>query len=311
LNTQMAHSHVEHSNSRLHVASTVYIAIGVTLFASLLPNIFWQETTHSSSAWLLWAKLALLGFFILGSTLWKAIQPLRTYFVILAVLYLAEWSSSLIGETAQWKSLFSVASFTVNMLGIQLLRLLTALIMIAVLFSIKRHRRNFFLVAGQTNASVQPVPWLGINGVVLWSRLGVIAALCISLGTLAFLLIAGTPSIDILLKVLPVLPAVVIFALMNSFSEELNYRAALLATLDGVVSRPQAIFLTAAYFGIGHFYGVPYGVLGVLMAGVLGWLLGKAMLETRGFLWPWVIHFLQDVLIFSFIAMGSIVAGGK
>jgi len=38
--------------------------------------------------------------------------------------------------------------------------------------------------------------------------------------------------------------------------------------------------------------------------------LGKAMLETRGFTWAWFIHFIQDVLIFSFMAAGSISPGG-
>ncbi len=122
---------------------------------------------------------------------------------------------------------------------------------------------------------------------------------------------AGAPSGNTLLTVLPMLPVIIVLALMNSFSEEMNYRAALLATLNGVVSRQQAILLSAAFFGIGHFYGVPYGILGVAMAGFLGWLLGKAMLETGGFFWPWLIHFLQDVLIFSFMAIGSVVAGGR
>lgn len=33
----------------------------------------------------------------------------------------------------------------------------------------------------------------------------------------------------------------------------------------------------------------------------MGWLLAKSMLETGGFFWAWLIHFLQDILIFSFI----------
>ena len=52
-------------------------------------------------------------------------------------------------------------------------------------------------------------------------------------------------------------------------------------------------------------------VVGALLGGVLGWLLGKAMLETRGFAWAWFIHFLQDVLIFAFMAIGSVSAGGN
>ncbi|MBN2550271.1 MAG: CPBP family intramembrane metalloprotease [Anaerolineales bacterium] len=68
--------------------------------------------------------------------------------------------------------------------------------------------------------------------------------------------------------------------------------------------------MLAAFFGIFHFYGVPYGVVGVLLAAFLGWLLGKTMLETRGLFWAWFIHFLQDVWIFVFMAIGSITPGG-
>jgi hypothetical protein len=46
------------------------------------------------------------------------------------------------------------------------------------------------------------------------------------------------------------------------------------------------------------------------MAGFLGWFLGKSMLETRGLFWAWFIHFWQDVLIFAFLAIGSIRPGG-
>lgn len=54
----------------------------------------------------------------------------------------------------------------------------------------------------------------------------------------------------------------------------------------------------------------PYGVVGVVMAGFLGWMLCKAMLETKGFFWSWFIHFWQDAAIFAFIAVGSITPGG-
>jgi len=63
-------------------------------------------------------------------------------------------------------------------------------------------------------------------------------------------------------------------------------------------------------FGIGHFYGVPTGIIGVFMAFVFAWLMGKSMLETRGFFWAWFIHFAQDVIIFFFFAMGAVPASG-
>ncbi|HEY3310824.1 MAG TPA: CPBP family intramembrane glutamic endopeptidase [Anaerolineales bacterium] len=98
---------------------------------------------------------------------------------------------------------------------------------------------------------------------------------------------------------------------MNAFSEEMNYKASFLAVTHQILGKRQSLLVMAAYFGIGHYYGVPYGVVGVLMAAFLGWLLGKSMLETRGFAWAWFIHFLQDVLIFSFMAIGAVKAGGQ
>jgi hypothetical protein len=34
------------------------------------------------------------------------------------------------------------------------------------------------------------------------------------------------------------------------------------------------------------------------------------MVETRGIAWAWFIHFVQDVLIFAFMAAGAITPGG-
>jgi len=45
------------------------------------------------------------------------------------------------------------------------------------------------------------------------------------------------------------------------------------------------------------------GVAGVLMTGFLAWLIGKSMLETGGFLWPWFIHFVPDVVVFASYAL--------
>jgi membrane protease YdiL (CAAX protease family) len=99
-------------------------------------------------------------------------------------------------------------------------------------------------------------------------------------------------------------------AAMNAFNEEMTYRASLLTGLQSAIGPRMALWNTAVFFGLAHYFGVPYGVVGVLMSTFLGWLLGKAMLETRGFFWAWLIHFVQDVLIFSFMVAGSIVPGG-
>ena len=108
----------------------------------------------------------------------------------------------------------------------------------------------------------------------------------------------------------PVLPVVLLAAALNAFNEEMTYKASLLAVLVDAVGSRQALWMVAAYFGLAHFYGVPYGVIGVVLASFLGWILAKSMLETRGLAWAWLIHFCQDVLIFGFIAAGAITPGG-
>jgi hypothetical protein len=99
-------------------------------------------------------------------------------------------------------------------------------------------------------------------------------------------------------------------AALNAFNEEITYKASFLSVLQGPVGARQALRMVAFFFGMAHFYGVPYGLIGVLMAAFMGWLLAKSMMETRGLFWAWFIHFLQDVWIFAFIAIGSITPGG-
>ena len=93
------------------------------------------------------------------------------------------------------------------------------------------------------------------------------------------------------------------FSLMNSATEEIIFR------LIGVESLPYAAITTAiicgAWFGIPHYFGTPGKMAGVLMAGLLGYVLALAMQQTEGFLLPWMIHFVQDVPIITMLILKS------
>jgi hypothetical protein len=52
-------------------------------------------------------------------------------------------------------------------------------------------------------------------------------------------------------------------------------------------------------FGTVHYFGIPGGPTGALMAGFLAWLATRSILDTRGIGWAWLLHFVQDVLIFT------------
>jgi hypothetical protein len=98
-----------------------------------------------------------------------------------------------------------------------------------------------------------------------------------------------------------------VLAAMNAFTEEAITRLSVVTAFDGILQRQKIYILSAVIFGIPHFFGVPGGIFGSLMAGFLGWLLAKSIAETEGVFWAWFIHFLQDVIIFSglFIAISN------
>jgi hypothetical protein len=196
------------------------------------------------------------------------------------------------------------------MLAELLLNLIVTLAVLAVLFVLMRDRRAFYLAKGDLSAPAGPIRWLGVKPGDRWNKTGRDLAVVISLGTLAFLVIAGQPSLDFVGRALPFLPAILLAAALNAFNEEVTYKASILSVLVGPVGATQALRMVAAYFGIAHFYGIPYGIVGVALAWFLGWILARSMLETRGLGWAWFIHFVQDVLIFGFLAIGAITPGG-
>jgi hypothetical protein len=283
------------------------------LLASGLPRIILQEGFGFEVSLNLSSLIAATVIFI-GLTLslvWDSVRELRQFFILFLVLVGVEWFVyTKVDQLSFYQTWLNNPSFSVYMLAEQSLRLIVTMVMIAVLFVMKQRQDEFFLAKGDTNAEAERVSWLGIKPGERWGQLGRNFAFILSLGTLAFLAFAGRQSLDIAIRALPFLPFVFIAAILNAFNEEMTYKASFLSVLENVVGKHQALLLMAAYFGIGHFYGVPYGVIGVLMAGFLGWFLGKSMLETRGLFWAWLIHFVQDVLIFAFLAIGSIVPGG-
>jgi hypothetical protein len=52
-----------------------------------------------------------------------------------------------------------------------------------------------------------------------------------------------------------------------------------------------------------YIYGSPPGIIGFLMTAFLAWLIGKSIMETKGFAAAWIIHFAPDVIIFFFYAL--------
>ncbi len=65
----------------------------------------------------------------------------------------------------------------------------------------------------------------------------------------------------------------------------------------------QALWLQATFFGLVHWAGNPSGPLGVLLAGFLGWFLGKSVLETRGLAIAVTSHCLLNTIQYLMFAL--------
>lgn len=290
------------------------VAWTILLAASLLPVIVSREllgfTATAAERGPIACAVIVAGLVV--TSVVAAWRPLRPFLAVLLALVGAQWLVfTQLGPMPAIRSLTDDPSFGVYMLAEQALNLVVTLIVVAVLFAIHRDRHAFFLAKGDASAPAGPIAWMGVKPGDRWNALGRNLTIAISLGTLAFLVLSGQPSVDLLVRALPLLPVVLLAAALNAFNEEVTYKASLLSVLVGPMGARQALWMVAAYFGIAHFYGIPYGLIGVALAWFLGWILAKSMLETRGLAWAWFIHFVQDVLIFSFLALGAITPGGS
>lgn len=276
------------------------------LVVSDVPDILIVALGGSVPAWMAWAKTGFLAGFLLLTLAWRALRPLWQYALIFLTLFLALGLTGLVRDTSWFQSRFNYAGvpFFTGYAALFVLDILVALAVLAVLWLMQRDRRAFFLVRGQTAAPIAPVRWLGIKAGESWRVFGWIFAGCAGLAVAIPTILGIAPSAANFMKALPLLPAALCCAAVNAFTEEAYFRCSLLSTLHQTIGPAHALLLSVVFFGLGHWlYGSPPGPVGALMVGFLAWLLGKAMLETRGFLWPWFIHFVPDAVIFFSYAL--------
>lgn len=289
-----------------HKRLLVFSAWVMMLLVSDLPDIIWSKVVGQIPGWLFWSKIGILVVSLGMCLVWKRIRPLWQFACVFLVFYAALGSTHSLKNMSWWQNLHSRSqiSFTLGYLEIYIRDLGIAILVIAALWIIKRRRNDFFLTKGQTSAPVESVRWLGIKQGESWRKLGWIIASIAGLGLLIPTMLIMRPSWETLSRAAPLLPSVLLFAGINAFTEETYYRLSILSTLCNSIGKSHTLLINAVFFGLAHYlYGSPPGVLGFLLTGVLAWFLGKSILETRGLLWAWFIHFIPDVVIFASYAL--------
>lgn len=294
-------------NSRLILLA----AWAITLFASILPEIILNETGQAVPPWMTWLRLGVFAVLLVISLVWQPLRPLRNFIIYWLLLFTAGELIAQVDFTLPGlQKLLGNSSFVGRLQPEQFSKLAVTLLVIAGMLLVGYRRKQLFLTPGNLSASITPVKWMGFPKPDPWWSFGGQYGVYIALGMGVVAWLVSRPSPALFAKIIPALPAILLFAAMNAFNEEMALRAPMLATLEAPAGMRHSWYMSALYFGIAHFYGVPYGWMGIALATFNGWLLGKAMLETRGLFWAWWMHFLQDVVIFVFLVMGAVTPGG-
>ncbi len=287
----------------------ITIAWVVTALVSTLPGIAWVELSGSRPDWLPVAQVGVLLVLLVGSVLSRTVRPLRPFaIVMIAFFILIEIRPTLDLRWAALQAAFGGSAFDDRMQAEQTGKFLVSLAMIGVLLVLGYSRRGFFLTRGDLRAPIRPVRLLGFPRSDPWSRFGLQWGLYIAVALTLALYLSTRPPTGVWGQVLPMVPSIVFYAALNAFNEEMTYRAPMLATLEPSEGSTQSLWQAATFFGVAHYFGTPGGLLGAALSVFMGWILGKAMVETRGMFWAWWIHFLSDVVIFTFLAVDLVTA---
>ena len=163
---------------------------------------------------------------------------------------------------------------------------------------------------GDLAKQVQPIAWLGITGQESWAEIALTLGISISLGTALFMYFQLRGAGVRPTALLPWLGWAVLFSAANAFSEEAIFRLGIVLPLRWVWPAATIALISGVIFGLPHWFGMPSGPVGALMAGFMGWFLALSLLETGGLGVAWTIHFAQDVIIISsMLAMQNNIPG--
>jgi membrane protease YdiL (CAAX protease family) len=286
-----------HWDGRAYAWSAVFIGSGS-------PEIMCRQFGITAGTWLpLSQTIILLGLAFTAAKLCP-IKNLAGFILAIAALQFG-WQIAV-----PWIEAASVVHFASQHLNwsgrfflSRAIRTVGAVFMIFTLIGNRPSRDELFLRIGNWRSSVKTEPFFRVRRPIPWTRFAFALLLIFGVLLPLYLYLTLHPRIQRVQEVLLVLPWAVAIAAINAANEEFQFRSVLLARLKNVIPVQEACFLTGAFFGLNHYFGQPSGWSGVFMAGIAGWIWAKSMVETRGFSCAFASHFVQDIVIFIFLAM--------
>jgi hypothetical protein len=285
----------------------------MVLIASPLAIVFWRILATHEPTWWPWIHFAAL-LILLSLTFFKKVfRPARGFAILILIIFLmgygGGWNWGLlpfIRSSETWTIWVAEAPKAVSEIMLHVLRLSPALIILSFLLLSGRKRENFYLIKGDIRANIKKSRILGIKKPEPWIKIALIFSAVFASVTALFLIAVNGLPLEAFASNWFLILVGLLIATMNAFNEEFTLRAAPLGEIEPAIGKANSLLVTAAYFGLGHYFGVPSGVVGVLLSGFLGWFLGKSMIETKGFFLAWMVHFITDIPIFLFFVAGGI-----
>jgi membrane protease YdiL (CAAX protease family) len=282
------------------------IAWSAVIIASALPEIIWRESGHRISFWLPATQCALLLIAGIAVLRFARLRVLARFLLALAALRLGwHFVGPWIAGTDLVRGWLEGTNWGVRLYIGRALPFAGAFLVSLTLIGSAMTRRDLFLCCGNLAAPAQPIPFLGLRKPIPWMVFGPALLVVFGVALPLFLYFTVHPDFTAGGRVLHFLPWILLVAALNAANEEFQFRNVLLAHLRNAVSPAEAVLLTAVLFGSLHYYGQPSGPIGVVMAGFAGWIWARSMIETRGFAWAFFIHMVQDIVIFSFLAVSA------
>ena len=275
------------------------------LVASPLGVIPWRTAGIDEPLWVPLLHGSVLLALFLCTLVYTPLKIHRRFAAIINILFFmgygGGWTFGLIPyvrSTAMWTAWETTGPTALYELSLHGLRLAPALVILVFLLSSGRKRDYFFFRRGDPSSLFEPSGIIKTKTPTSWLKMALIfSAVFVAVVSL---LLLGQANLSTLTVDWFLVPIAIIVAAMNGFNEEFSLRAAPLGELEPEMGKSDSLIATATYFGLGHYYGVPSGILGVILSAFLGWFLGKSMLETKGFFVAWLVHFLTDIPIFLF-----------
>jgi len=223
--------------------------------------------------------------------------------IVVAIFTIAMLSSGLIIKRVGFTPTNN--AFINGQISYQLILIVITVISLVVTYLINKENFISYFSMGQIDAVGDELKYFGINKGDSWVKTGLSLSFVITSVTALFMYFQ-LKNIDIDWTILRTgIFWILLFALINSFGEEMIFRLGIIVPLKGLLSTNTILIISAVIFGLAHINGMPTGIIGMTIAGVLGFILAKSVIETEGFFWAWLIHFLQDVVIIGSLFLMS------